>query len=698
MVQRQFAFILCICTNLAALFCVSAHTQEFNSARIQALPAYAIASKADLLNSTSCGKELKNFRDAVNQRILWSLKVLDSSGGFKPGFLYGNNYWLGSRSQCLDMMNTVPLNNMHYRDPRKEFPPFQMHYFVVHFRHNSIIYNHISMFNQNVITLGLCLPASCTINNLSLILERIFRDRVIFDDLYSADFQLIEVKDLNDNKMQPNSVLRFICVGLGFSFLVTSIGTIYDIFTYQKRVKKNKMNKTGVENVSKEIGIKINLSSYRKSKIGEILICFSAYTNTGKIFCTKLDAGTIPVIHGLKFLSMCSIIIIHSLHFTLNSLDNKVVLWKYEESYIYLFDIGLMAVDIFFLSSGCLVTYMYLRDKTNQVPKPIFCGEKLIEFFIYLIKRFIRLTPAYMIMLGIAQLSSAWFDKTSQFYMYEKSHETCAKYWWRNLLYINNFFELDAMCVSWSWYLANDMQFYVITMALLILSTIYFYAAVTILSALLIGSVILNSYISHVYEHVATCDEQYNLVDIFYIPPWMRISPFIIGIITGYILAKLKNNFALKDKHIILCWCLAIFCKVSVLFLSYNRVTSVLATSIYVALHRILWAICIACVVIACSTKHGGIVNQLLSFKGWIPLSRLTYCAYLLNPVIIQSIHLYSETSIHFEPLTFVVMNVGYITISYLCSYALSLMVEMPYILLMKMFIKYRNKPYKREM
>lgn len=44
-----------------------------------------------------------------------------------------------------------------------------------------------------------------------------------------------------------------------------------------------------------------------------------------------------------------------------------------------------------------------------------------------------------------------------------------------------------------------------------------------------------------------------------------------------------------------------------------------------------------------------GVVNQLLSFKGWIPLSRLTYCAYLLNPVIIRSIGSYSETSVHFE-------------------------------------------------
>jgi len=57
----------------------------------------------------------------------------------------------------------------------------------------------------------------------------------------------------------------------------------------------------------------------------------------------------------------------------------------------------------------------------------------------------LRLTPAYIMVLGLSQLSSAWFDKTSQFYIYERSHETCAKYWWRNVLYINNFFDINTM-------------------------------------------------------------------------------------------------------------------------------------------------------------------------------------------------------------------------------------------------------------
>ena len=50
-----------------------------------------------------------------------------------------------------------------------------------------------------------------------------------------------------------------------------------------------------------------------------------------------------------------------------------------------------------------------------------------------------------MMMIGITQLNWSWYDKTSQFYMSDKLHELCAKYWWRNLLYINNLFDFNTM-------------------------------------------------------------------------------------------------------------------------------------------------------------------------------------------------------------------------------------------------------------
>ncbi|CAC5376494.1 unnamed protein product [Mytilus coruscus] len=44
----------------------------------------------------------------------------------------------------------------------------------------------------------------------------------------------------------------------------------------------------------------------------------------------------------------------------------------------------------------------------------------------------------------------------------------CERFWWHNLLYINNFQTLQDQCLGWTWYLANDMQFYVISPILLL--------------------------------------------------------------------------------------------------------------------------------------------------------------------------------------------------------------------------------------
>lgn len=53
-----------------------------------------------------------------------------------------------------------------------------------------------------------------------------------------------------------------------------------------------------------------------RSRIGNVLMCFSIYTSTKMIFSTELDAEAIPVIHGIRFLSMIWIIIAHTVLYT----------------------------------------------------------------------------------------------------------------------------------------------------------------------------------------------------------------------------------------------------------------------------------------------------------------------------------------------------------------------------------------------
>jgi len=38
----------------------------------------------------------------------------------------------------------------------------------------------------------------------------------------------------------------------------------------------------------------------------------------------------------------------------------------------------------------------------------------------------------------------------------------CEKSWWTNILFVTNFVNIDTGCINWTWYLANDMQFFLL--------------------------------------------------------------------------------------------------------------------------------------------------------------------------------------------------------------------------------------------
>ncbi|XP_011630437.1 uncharacterized protein LOC105422656 isoform X1 [Pogonomyrmex barbatus] len=104
-----------------------------------------------------------------------------------------------------------------------------------------------------------------------------------------------------------------------------------------------------VKNMTKKIEMETDLSPYRDSKIEKILICFSVYRNTREIFNTKLNAGEIPVIHGLKFLSMLCQIFVHIFYFSAEFVNNKGWFLRYNGNFwISLFDTLMLSVDYLF--------------------------------------------------------------------------------------------------------------------------------------------------------------------------------------------------------------------------------------------------------------------------------------------------------------------------------------------------------------
>lgn len=55
----------------------------------------------------------------------------------------------------------------------------------------------------------------------------------------------------------------------------------------------------------------------------------------------------------------------------------------------------------------------------------------------------------------------------------------------------------------------------------------------------------------------------------------------------------------------------------------------------YSATARIIWSLGLSWITFVSLHNYGGVVSTVLSLKVCIPLSRLTYCAYLVHPIII---------------------------------------------------------------
>ncbi|XP_008545090.1 nose resistant to fluoxetine protein 6 [Microplitis demolitor] len=663
------------------------------------LPAYAVAVNSDILPNSTCKTELEILRVGIDQKILWSLKVLDASGEPKSGFFYGNNFWIGSKSQCLDLGNTKPFqldpdilkNNSKYRNINEEFPPYHLNYFVAFFYHNSTLQYQFRFKYDDLMSLGLCLPASCSTDELGKILTKIFESRTLaISNLYSADYRLHDIRDLKDDYKWLLD-WRIITTGIVviLTILLVIIGTFYDCTIHQKRLKLSELSKNLESDSTETPKSKIQLKL-----LEEVLLCFSIYTNFKIIFNTKSNEDSVTSINGIRLLGMIWIFLLHAVVYSNDTIDNRAIVWRLsEELSNQVLTSSSLAVDTYFCLSGFLISWPFFgkRMNGNHEAKSV-RRFPWFHYFGLIFKRIVRLAPVYLVIIGIAEIVFGWFKINSSYISTEDPHYYCHDNWWRNLLFINNFFNWHEACLTWSWYVANDMQFYIIGTFLILLSDIYFYTSGILLLTLLIVPAIISGFISYSYGYITTIDQMWAIMEVVYTPPWMRIGPYLVGMITGYILRRMKGKLNVGRKTLCLLWIVGSLCNISPLFGLYGKSLSAASAGIYVAFSRIAWGIGISWILVACYTNNGGFVNKILSLKIWIPLCKLTYCGYLLNPLITMSMVMLSEASVHIVLIPFLMNFLGLTVFSFVCAFFMSVLFEIPYMLLFQTFLQPRNR------
>lgn len=62
---------------------------------------------------------------------------------------------------------------------------------------------------------------------------------------------------------------------------------------------------------------------------------------------------------------------------------------------------------------------------------------------------------------------------------------------------------------------------------------------------------------------------------------------------------------------------------------------SPLLSAFYYPFCRIVWSLCISSLIWCCISGNGGLINKFLSWKGFVPLARLTYSVYLTHAWVV---------------------------------------------------------------
>lgn len=164
------------------------------------------------------------------------------------------------------------------------------------------------------------------------------------------------------------------------------------------------------------------------------------------------------------------------------------------------------------------------------------------KFIMVYIHRYLRLTPLYAFVLFLTWSMQPYVGPDGPlWYKANDINADCKDYWWSNLLYINNFVPdyKGSYCIGVAWYLANDMQFFLISPIILYAYhrlRISGWLNITLLALLgiLVPGLIANYFDLKVVTFAAS--NKSNWFQYYYIKPYCRVSPYALGLAVGVII------------------------------------------------------------------------------------------------------------------------------------------------------------------
>ncbi|XP_039294768.1 nose resistant to fluoxetine protein 6 isoform X3 [Nilaparvata lugens] len=677
--QVYLKFILVLVASLGYIGCVdagkivSANSDDFES-RLLEIPerfrqisqiAYPDGLPDSLLDFYSltnasnqiCASHSAHYRQALLRFERWAVQMLDSSGKFPSGLMHAHFHAMGNYEECLEVAAIAPFQVQHCM---VQFGN------LVRFPKGPIDWDKVETVIgglpvlKPLLSVGLCLPAGCG-------KEEIIDHYRNFASKYNVTVQMNKYSCTASDEKKPFTWLEIIL--LDFVLMLTIIVVIATI-------------------------VDMNFPEKGEPGVGrDLLNCFSFIRNGRAIFKTETTKRPLATLNSFRFLSVTWVIICH--HYLFSVLRPAVNYLEMSQLFtrIYAAPIlnGLLAVDNFILMNGLLLSYLFLEAMHK--------GHKFNIILFYL-HRLVRILPGYILQLIITMtLVSRYYSEGPLWKNFMERHtENCMESWWTNILFINNYVNVDKQCIPSTWYLSLDMQ-------------LHFAAPIFLLSIwrwkrfvkygiplfIVLANIIafLNSYIGQfpAGSIIARDLKTVHTYPYEYITTHNKLGPWFIGLGLGYILYYAREKpIKLTAPMVKLGWTLSFVFGMGVIMsisyfhqdsTEYNRWLS----STYSGLHSTIWAFCISWVIFACETGYGGGVKKFLAWRVFQPLGKLTFVIFMCHIGIQYGNSSASKASGYIEKVPMATNILGEITACILVTPFLSCFYEAPYICLERLYI-----------
>ena len=448
------------------------------------------------------------------------------------------------------------------------------------------------------------------------------------------------------------------------------------------------------------------------------------------------------IFDGIRFLSAGWVVFGHTMYVPLiygakNSLE---IYYQVKEWYFPFITSAYFSVDVFFYLSGFLFNFSMQKYFNKSIPRV-----KII--IISIVMRYIRLLPFMLVGIFGFIYVFPFLSNSPNMSKYIYTNQGCLTNYWHNLLYINNIMTYDhtgpnnMQCAGHFWYLACDMQFFIASMIIVVFFNNLKLIRHIILALTFLGSCVVQIYLvfKHKYQYndmVHPNGTTINYFYDFYIQPYSRIIPYIIGIYFSALFLEtdlykneyLKSDYeklpkvesSINDSEIQVDtallykfnkyieendWFAFVLLFIGLLLVNvffwtssisnFNEL-SVLGSALFNTFGKVFFVIGLGIIVHLTFLDKFAFIRNLLTFKIKSAVSRSSYGIYAVHFFLVEFYTLSYETYYynHFYDLAF--LSIGIFILSWVLSLAIGLVVESPVIVMSKKLIRSGSKNDKK--